>query len=219
VLCICAVAEPDAWYQARAPYVISPEPTTGQRISLQAEYVAKRLAGRAARFAGDLMLSAQTRTFGLAYEDTPGQAGLHTTRLEVVYASAALPGGTPARLDYRDRNYAGRIGWKEIVLRAGPGARVDSASVPGTTISDELRSYPKDLLQSPLDVTRARAEIVSGSEPGIAPTVLSRAALQARVGVRPRLELVAQGTLPRTEFKAKRVIDDRDLYRKSLSGS
>src|SRR2546421_3084452 len=114
----------------------------------------------------------------------PGQAGLHTTRLEVVYASAALPGGTPARLDYRDRNYAGRIGWKEIVLRAGPGARVDSASVPGTTISDELRSYPKDLLQSPLDVTRARAEIVSGSEPGIAPTVLSRAALQARVGVR-----------------------------------
>jgi phenylacetate-CoA ligase len=46
-----------------------------------------------------------------------------------------------------------------------------------------------------------------------------RERLQARVGVRPRLELVAQGTLPRTEFKAKRVIDDRDLYRKSLSGS
>jgi hypothetical protein len=76
VLCICTVPEPDGWYQARAPYVISPEPTTGQRISLQAEYVAKRLAGRAARFAGDVMLSAQERTFGLVYEDTPGQAGL-----------------------------------------------------------------------------------------------------------------------------------------------
>jgi phenylacetate-CoA ligase len=46
-----------------------------------------------------------------------------------------------------------------------------------------------------------------------------RERLQARVGVRPRLELVAQGTLPRTEFKAKRVIDDRDLYRKGVSGS
>jgi len=76
LLCICAVPEPDAWYQARAPFVIAPEPTTGQRISLQAEYVAKRLAGRAARFAGDVMLGAQTRTFGLVYEDTPGQAGL-----------------------------------------------------------------------------------------------------------------------------------------------
>jgi len=46
-----------------------------------------------------------------------------------------------------------------------------------------------------------------------------RERLQARVGVRPRLELVPQGTLPRTEFKAKRVVDDRDLYRKGVTGS
>jgi nickel/cobalt transporter (NicO) family protein len=85
----------------------------------------------------------------------PGQAGLHTTRLEVVYESAPLPSEVPARLDYRDRNYAGRIGWKEIVLRAGANARITSSTVPGATISDELRSYPKNLLQSPLDVTRA----------------------------------------------------------------
>jgi phenylacetate-CoA ligase len=41
-----------------------------------------------------------------------------------------------------------------------------------------------------------------------------RERLQARLGVRPRLELVHEGELPRTEFKARRVIDDRDLYRK-----
>jgi hypothetical protein len=76
VLCICTVPEPDAWFQARAPYVISPEPTTGQRIALQAEYVARRLAARSARFAGDVMLASQGRSFGLIYEDTPGQAGL-----------------------------------------------------------------------------------------------------------------------------------------------
>lgn len=76
VLCICAVPEPAAWYQARAPYVISPEPTVSERITLQTEYVAKRLAGRAARFAGDVMLATQTRGFGLVYEDAAGQAGL-----------------------------------------------------------------------------------------------------------------------------------------------
>jgi len=37
--------------------------------------------------------------------------------------------------------------------------------------------------------------------------------LRARLGVHPRIELLAEGTLPRTEFKARRVIDDRDLYR------
>ena len=41
-----------------------------------------------------------------------------------------------------------------------------------------------------------------------------RERLQAKCGVRPRLEMVPEGTLPRTEFKARRVIDDRDLYRK-----
>lgn len=76
VLCICAVPEADAWYQARAPYVISPEPTVTQRITQQAEYVAKRLAGRPAKFAGDVMLATQPRTFGLIYEDTPALTGL-----------------------------------------------------------------------------------------------------------------------------------------------
>jgi len=40
-----------------------------------------------------------------------------------------------------------------------------------------------------------------------------RERLRARLGVHPKVELVPQGELPRTEFKARRVIDDRDLYR------
>src|SRR5206468_445582 len=49
-----------------------------QRIALQTEYVARRLAGRPARNAGDPMLGAQTRSFGLVYEDSPGQTGLRS---------------------------------------------------------------------------------------------------------------------------------------------
>jgi len=41
--------------------------------------------------------------------------------------------------------------------------------------------------------------------------------LRARLGVTPVVELVAPGELPRTEFKARRVIDDRDLYRQKAS--
>jgi phenylacetate-CoA ligase len=40
-----------------------------------------------------------------------------------------------------------------------------------------------------------------------------RERLRARLGVHPRLELLRAGSLPRTEFKARRVVDDRDLYR------
>jgi len=48
---------------------------------------------------------------------------------------------------------------------------------------------------------------------------LMRQRLKARLGVHPVMQLVPQGTLPRTEFKARRVIDDRDLYNRSLNGS
>jgi phenylacetate-CoA ligase len=50
---------------------------------------------------------------------------------------------------------------------------------------------------------------------GLARTIAER--LRARLGVRPVVELVAEGEIPRTEFKARRVIDDRDLYRRALA--
>jgi phenylacetate-CoA ligase len=41
--------------------------------------------------------------------------------------------------------------------------------------------------------------------------------LRDRIGLRPVIELLPQGSLPRTEFKARRAIDNRDLYRNSLA--
>jgi ABC-type nickel/cobalt efflux system permease component RcnA len=112
----------------------------------------------------------------------PGQAGLRTTRLEVLLASPPLThGGT---VDYRDRNYSGRIGWKEIVVQAGSGAKVTGSSAPSTSISHELLSYPKNLLQSPLDVTEATAQLTPGSGDGSPPTLIPRTVLEQRVGVR-----------------------------------
>ena len=44
-----------------------------------------------------------------------------------------------------------------------------------------------------------------------------RSRLRARLGVHPVVELVPEGTLERTEFKARRVVDDRDLYRDTVT--
>ena len=112
----------------------------------------------------------------------PGQAGLRTTRLEVLLESPPLTHG--GRLVYHDRNYAGRIGWKEIVVKAGSGAAVASSSAPSKSISEELLSYPKNLLQSPLDVTEASAQVTPGTGDGSPPTLIPRDILEQRVGVR-----------------------------------
>src|SRR5258708_33750332 len=52
---------------------------------------------------------------------------------------------------FRGRSDPARIGWREIVVQAGPGAAVANSSVPDVDVSDELRSYPDALLQTPLD--------------------------------------------------------------------
>ncbi len=112
----------------------------------------------------------------------PGQAGLRTTRLEVLLASPPLSHG--GNLVYHDRNYAGRIGWKEIVVQAGSGAQVSGSSAPSSSISHELLSYPKNLLQSPLDVTEATAQVTPGTGNGSPPTLIPKDILDQRVGVR-----------------------------------
>ncbi|HEX5815385.1 MAG TPA: AMP-binding protein [Methylomirabilota bacterium] len=62
-------------------------------------------------------------------------------------------------------------------------------------------------------LVRAECAPSHAGEPGRAALAATmRERLRARLGVTPLIELVAPGELPRTEFKARRVIDDRDLY-------
>lgn len=92
----------------------------------------------------------------------PGQGGLATLRLGLLL-SGELPrreGQAEQRLDYKDTNYAERLGWKEIVVQAGDGVTLLASSVPRQDRSGELRSYPQDLLSSAPTDTEAHATFV-----------------------------------------------------------
>jgi nickel/cobalt exporter len=112
----------------------------------------------------------------------PGQAGLRTTRLEVVFRGPELSG--TSRIAYRDANYPGRIGWKEITAQPQAGARLRASTVPAKSVSSELLAYPKNLLQSPLDVDSARVGVEAGASAGAPPALLPRTVLEQRAGVR-----------------------------------
>jgi nickel/cobalt exporter len=94
-----------------------------------------------------------------------GAGGLRTTRFEVVLKGPVLE--RPSNVAYRDTNYADRIGWREIVVGDG-GSR-----------SHELRAYPRDLLSSPLNVTRMKTRLGPGIVPGTRPHVIRGVAAQA----------------------------------------
>jgi ABC-type nickel/cobalt efflux system permease component RcnA len=99
--------------------------------------------------------------------DRPGAGGLKTLRFDAVYAGE----GTGTRLAFRDSNFAERIGWREVTVSARDGARIVDSTAPAVSESDELRSYPADLLRSPLHVTGAEANIAFGSGPGTPPRI------------------------------------------------
>ncbi len=79
-----------------------------------------------------------------------------------------------------DRTFAGRIGWREIVVRASNGATVTRSSVPAASVSSELRHYPSNRLRAPLAVTRAVAVVEPGSERGTPPPLGAAAATAHR---------------------------------------
>ena len=146
-------------------------------------------AAAAARIAAGLELRVGGRPLALepirqAVAFPPGVTGLRTTRLQIVLQSPRIEARGPVALGYRDTNYAGRVGWREIVVRAAGDARLLASSVPQQSASQELLAYPKDLLKSPPDVTSATARFVPGSAAGPVPAVLDPERLAERVAVR-----------------------------------
>jgi nickel/cobalt transporter (NicO) family protein len=128
--------------------------------------------GYAAILARDLVLTLDGHRVPLRVVERrvatrPGAGGLRTLRLDVVYRAH----GKGTVLAFRDGSFPGRIGWREVTIVARDGGRVVVSDVPATSTSDALRSYPSDLLRSPLDVSSASARIALGSEAASPPAI------------------------------------------------
>lgn len=84
-----------------------------------------------------------------------GEAGLITVRFRAEFVSQIAATEDIWQADFTDANYAGRLGWQEVVVRPLDGIELASSSVPAADISNELTEYPSDLLQSPPSVNGA----------------------------------------------------------------
>lgn len=141
-------------------------------------------AGRTApRLLANVFLSVGGRPVALGVASSsmrfrPGQGGLPILRLEATFAGHVQ---TEGALTYRDENYPGRIGWREITASGQDGVALPRSSVPAGSVSDALLSYPQDLLSSPLHVTKATVAFGPGVSAPAA--TAERPAAEARPGV------------------------------------
>lgn len=90
-----------------------------------------------------------------------GAGGLRTSRLQCRLSAPATL-SRPAEVAVTNRFRDDRIGWRELVA-TGSGVRLAGSPLPTTTVSDELRRYPDDLLTSPPDVRSATFSTAPGA--------------------------------------------------------
>lgn len=92
----------------------------------------------------------------------PGSAGLATTRLECTLRSTRILDTAGQELVLTDSMAVQPVGWREITA-VGDGVELASSTVPGRSVSDVLRDYPEDRLDTPLDQREATMSVVAGS--------------------------------------------------------
>jgi ABC-type nickel/cobalt efflux system permease component RcnA len=132
-------AERSAWAEAEAPTLLA-------NVSLSV---------------GGRPVSLSIRSATMVFRD--GQGGLPILRFEGLFAGVAPTRGA---ISYRDANFPGHIGWREITASGEDGAVLDGSSVPAHSVSDALLSYPQDMLSSPLHVTSMTASYRPGVSVG-----------------------------------------------------
>ncbi|WP_330350257.1 urease accessory protein UreH domain-containing protein [Streptomyces sp. NBC_00582] len=90
----------------------------------------------------------------------PGQAGLNTLRVEC-RLTAELPEQRTFSLAFHSEGASTGPGWREITAR-GDRMTLTKSDVPKTSVSDELTTYPKELLSSPADTATAALTVRPG---------------------------------------------------------
>ncbi len=80
----------------------------------------------------------------------PGAGGLPTVNITVEYKGKIEKGSLLEvnSASYRDNNYPGRTGWKEVVVLGNGEVSIANSSAPTRDVSNELSSYPDDALSS-----------------------------------------------------------------------
>jgi len=170
---------------------------------------AREQIGRAARiqaqaWIGNLAISVNGRSVTPRLQSTdvvmaPGAGGMQVMRVNMRLALPVASG----ELEYGDRNYPGRAGWKEIVIAAALGGTAEQS----TDRSQALTAYPQDPtvappqdLEASLEWTAsAREQTARQKRPEVAPLPLARELKPVATAAIPP-QPSAAGTVVRGDF-------------------
>jgi nickel/cobalt transporter (NicO) family protein len=116
-------------------------------------------------------LSLNTDSTKVSIKD--GAGNLPTLRIEWNLIADSTVADTNTVM-FENKNYAERIGWNEIIVNQTSGINIYNSSVFGNTLSDELKTYPENLLNAPLSERKAEFSFTANTIPANAKILQNR---------------------------------------------
>ncbi|MGH2710970.1 MAG: nickel/cobalt transporter [Actinomycetota bacterium] len=145
-------------------FQILPKVDSNEDRIYQADELTSWASGESSAIVEDLSLEVDDQAVPLESLSSraqlrPGMGGLNILRLDAIFSGEVPSSGSGHLVD---RTFDDRLGWREITVSGTGGVAVERSSVPATSPSRRLTSYPQDLLSSPPDVREARFEFGLG---------------------------------------------------------
>ncbi|MDH6583573.1 nickel/cobalt exporter [Streptomyces sp. SAI-133] len=140
-------------------------PATQAKPDIEKSGMTEWADGRCRKAAEGAKVTVDGRTVVLTAKSSharvrPGQAGLDTLRVEC-RLTAPLPEDATVTLGFHSAGTDSGPGWREITAR-GDRMTLTASDVPEKSVSDELTTYPKELLSSPADTVTASLRVRPG---------------------------------------------------------
>jgi ABC-type nickel/cobalt efflux system permease component RcnA len=134
----------------------------------------------------------------------PGAGSLPTMKIGILYKAKLTVDSKASEylLSYRDNNFAGRAGWKEIIAITEAGAKILNSSVPEVDRSSQLNNYPTDLLNSPPQELEAKVAFTTGAMPA---SVAAMANSRIDAGAGEKASPVSKVQIRRSEQSASKM--------------
>ncbi len=114
-----------------------------------------------------LVVNNQRIPLQFVHQNTAVQTGagnLQTIRIEWDFAAKFVTVETN-QVSFTNQNYAERIGWNEIVIERKNGINIFDSNTFGNSLSHELKNYPENLLNAPLNERNAGFSFTANALP------------------------------------------------------
>jgi nickel/cobalt transporter (NicO) family protein len=137
--------------------------------ALSADELAVYAENLTPEFVGNLLLTVDGQTVALRplsknISTLPGAGNLSTLRIEwTLVGDLPVDSKAARRVRFENKNNADRLGWNEIVVARAAGITIFDSTAFGSNLSDELKIYPDNLLNAPLQERAAEFSFVSGA--------------------------------------------------------